>query len=324
MNVLITGGAGYIGSHCNKFFNQQGISTIVLDNLRFGHPEAIHAGEIIHGDVADQELLESIFSTRSIDAVTHFAALADVADSVKNPASYYANNVTAMIGLLDAMIKHSVKYFIFSSSASTFGEPIYVPIDEKHPLQPINPYGETKLMGEKMLHDYGEAYGVKHVSFRYFNAAGADGDGEIGESHDPEHHLLPNLFQKALGKKKDFFVFGQDYPTPDGTCIRDYVHVTDLADAHYRGLQYLLNGGVSEQFNLGNNRGYSIREVIKTFEAISGIAVQAKDAPRRQGDPAQLIASNENARNILGWTPKHSDLANIIQTAWKWEQIRPY
>ena len=176
MNVLITGGAGYIGSHCNKFFNQQGISTIVLDNLRFRHPEAIHAGEFIHGDVADQELLESIFSTRSIDAVTHFAALADVADSVKNPASYYANNVTAMIGLLDAMIKHSVKYFIFSSSASTFGEPIYVPIDEKHPLQPINPYGETKLMGEKMLHDYGEAYGVKHVSFRYFNAAGADGD----------------------------------------------------------------------------------------------------------------------------------------------------
>lgn len=324
MNVLITGGAGYIGSHCNKYLNQRGIKTVVLDSLLFGHREAVLGGEFIQGDVADQKLLEDIFSNHSIDAVMHFAALADVADSVQNPAKYYAKNVTALIGLLDVMIKHKVSTFVFSSSASTFGEPVYLPIDEKHPQQPINPYGETKLMGESILRDYGTAYGIRHVSFRYFNAAGADEEQEIGESHSPEHHLLPNLFQKALGKKADFYLYGQDYPTPDGTCIRDFVHVTDLADAHYRGLEYLLSGGASEQFNLGNSRGYSLREVIKVFEDLSGLAVEAKDAPRRPGDPARLIASNEKARQILGWIPQHSELENIIQTAWRWEQNRHY
>jgi UDP-glucose 4-epimerase len=324
VNVLITGGAGYIGSHCNKFFNQKGIHTIVLDNLLFGHPESIKHGKFIEGDFGDPDLLKAIFEAEDIDAVVHFAALADVADSVKSPEKYYVNNVSKMITLLDKMVEYSVNKFVFSSSASTFGEPKYVPIDELHDQHPINPYGETKLIGEKLLRDYGKAHGMKYVALRYFNASGADPDCEIGESHNPEHHLLPLLFQTALEKREKLFVYGNDYETPDGTCVRDFIHVMDLAEAHYLALNYMIQNNRSESFNLGNNVGYTILEIINTFERISNIKVKFEFADKRPGDPARLIASNIKAKELLHWNPRLSDIETILRTAWEWEKNKKY
>ncbi len=323
MNVLITGGAGYIGSHCNKFFNEQGINTIVLDNLLFGHQESVKHGRFIEGDFGDSDLLSTIFQSEDIHAVVHFAALADVADSVKNPGKYYLNNVSKMITLLDKMVEYSVKKFVFSSSASTFGEPKYVPIDELHEQDPINPYGETKLIGEKLLRDYEKAYGINYAALRYFNASGADPDCEIGESHNPEHHLLPLIFQTVLGKREKLFVYGNDYDTPDGTCVRDFIHVMDLAEAHYLALNYIQNNS-SESFNLGNNVGYTILEIINAFERISNRKVNFEFADKRLGDPARLIASNRKAKELLQWNPQLSDIETILKTAWQWEQNKKY
>jgi len=323
VNVLITGGAGYIGSHCNKFFNEQGINTIVLDNLLFGHQESVKHGRFIEGDFGDSDLLSTIFQSEDIHAVVHFAALADVADSVKNPGKYYLNNVSKMITLLDKMVEYSVKKFVFSSSASTFGEPKYVPIDELHEQDPINPYGETKLIGEKLLRDYEKAYGINYAALRYFNASGADPDCEIGESHNPEHHLLPLIFQTVLGKREKLFVYGNDYDTPDGTCVRDFIHVMDLAEAHYLALNYIQNNS-SESFNLGNNVGYTILEIINAFERISNRKVNFEFADKRLGDPARLIASNRKAKELLQWNPQLSDIETILKTAWQWEQNKKY
>ena len=324
MKVLITGGAGYIGSHCNKYFGKQGIDTVVLDNMLFGHEEAVVCGKLIKGEIGDARLLDKIFEEEEIEAVIHFAALADVADSVTYPDKYYDVNVRQMIVLLDAMVRHNVKYIVFSSSAATFGEPQYVPIDETHSQNPINPYGMTKLIGEKMLADYERAYGIRYCAMRYFNAAGASNDCTIGESHDPEHHILPLIFQTALGTRKKFYIFGNDYDTKDGTCIRDYVHVEDLASAHYLALKYLIDNNNSECFNLGNNEGYSVLEVIKNFEHISGMKLNYEFAERRAGDPAKLVATNDKARNILKWKPENSKLINIMKTAWNWEAKKTF
>lgn len=324
MNVLITGGAGYIGSHCNKLFFRKGINTVVLDNLLFGHQAAVKYGQFVQGDFGDRELVKSILSQNKIDAVVHFAALADVNDSVRNPGKYYKNNVSRMIDLLDVMVDCSVQYFVFSSSASVYGEPQCKIIDECHPQSPISPYGETKLIGERLLAYYEKAYGIKCAAMRYFNASGADAEGEIGEVHHPEHHLLPLLFQTALRQRGELLVYGNDYPTPDGTCIRDFVHVTDLAEAHFLALEYLHSQQTSSNFNLGNNKGYSILQVINTFEKLSGIRVNWRFAERRAGDPAFLVASNEKARNILGWVPRLSDIETILNTAWAWEKNRTY
>lgn len=322
MNVLITGGAGYIGSHCNKLFNQKGIRTIVLDNLSFGHREAIKHGTFIEGDFGNNNLLQSIFKSEQIDAVIHFAALADVPDSVQNPSKYYCNNVSKMITLLDAMVEHSIRHIVFSSSAAIFGEPDFVPIDEVHSQLPINPYGETKCIGEKLLRDYGKAYGIKYSALRYFNAAGSDFDCEIGESHSPEHHLIPRIFQTVLGNKK-MFVYGNHYDTPDGTCIRDFVHVLDLAEAHYLALNYILRNDTSESFNLGSNVGFSVLEIIKTFERITNLKVNFEITDRRPGDPARLIASNKKTKQLLNWDPKLT-IEDILNSAWEWEKRRTY
>jgi UDP-glucose 4-epimerase len=323
VNVLITGGAGYIGSHCNNFLNQKGISTIVVDDLSFGHREAVKQGTFIEGDFGNKKLLTSIFKSEHIDAVIHFAALADVADSVQNPSKYYCNNISKMINLLDAMVEHSIRHIVFSSSAAIFGEPEFVPIDELHRQLPINPYGETKCIGEKLLRDYGKAYGIKYSALRYFNAAGADIDCKIGESHNPEHHLIPLIFQTALGKRKNFFVYGNDYNTPDGTCIRDFIHVMDLAEVHYLALNYILKNDTSESFNLGNNVGFSVLDIIKTFERIANLKVNFEITDRRPGDPARLIASNKKTKQLLNWDPKLT-IEDILNSAWEWEKSRTY
>ena len=324
MAVLITGGAGYIGSHCNKYFAKMGIETIILDSLLYGHKEAVVSGELIVGDLGNKELLNSIFCKNNIEAVVHFAALADVADSVARPCKYYDVNVSKMITLLDAMVENNVKHIIFSSSAATFGEPKFIPIDEKHKQEPVNPYGMTKLIGEKILKDYENAYGINYCILRYFNASGADPEGEIGESHNPEHHILPLLFKTALGKRDVFYIFGNDYDTKDGTCLRDYVHVRDLASAHFLALQYLREGNGSSDFNLGNNVGYTVMDIINKFQEIANIDLNYKMADRREGDPAKLVASNEKSKRLLGWTPEFSDIEVIIRDAWNWEMHKKY
>lgn len=324
MKVLITGGAGYIGSHCNKYFMETGMETVVLDNLSFGHEEAVTKEQLIVGDFGDGELLNRIFKQHEILAVVHFAALADVADSMERPADYYETNVLKMKVLLDQMVKHKIPYLIFSSSASVFGEPITVPIDEEHPKQPVNPYGTTKLIGEWLLQDYERAYGIRYCAMRYFNAAGAASDGSLGEAHEPEHHILPLIFQTALGKWEQFSVFGQDYETEDGTCVRDYIHVKDLASAHFLALLYLIDGGMSQAFNLGNDKGYSVLEVIRSFEEVAGQKLNVSMAGRRAGDPARLVANNRKAKLLLGWEPQNSHIETIIETAWRWENHKKF
>lgn len=319
MNILVVGGAGYIGSHMVKRLGQLGCQVTTLDNLSAGHRDAVLCGEFVQGDMADVALLNRVFAQGQFDAVMHFASFIQVGESVQEPAKYYANNVVNTLQLLDVMRAHGVKQFIFSSTAATFGEPQYVPIDEAHPQQPINPYGRTKLMVEQALADYDKAYGLKSVCLRYFNAAGADPEGQLGERHEPETHLVPLVLQAASGRRAHISVFGRDYDTPDGTCIRDYIHIVDLCEAHWLAVQHLANGGASASFNLGNGQGFSVQEVIDTARQVTGRAIAVQEGPRRAGDPARLVADASRAREVLGWQPQFADLATIIAHAWRWE-----
>lgn len=318
--ILIVGGAGYIGSHVNKALNEAGYETLILDNLSYGHEESIKWGTFVKCDLADVNKVDEIFTKYDITAVMHFSSFIDVGESVTNPEKYYYNNVVNTMNLLHVMLKHDVKKFIFSSTCATYGIPQKIPLVEDHPQNPINPYGMTKLMVEKILHDYDEAYGLKSVILRYFNASGADETAEIGEWHNPETHLIPLILDAALGKREDIKIFGTDYDTPDGTCIRDYIHVTDLADAHIRSLKYLEDNNESNQFNLGNGLGFSVREVIESVKNVTGRDFKVTETTRREGDPAILIGSSEKANEILGWNPQYTDIDQIVETAWKWHQ----
>jgi UDP-glucose 4-epimerase len=320
--ILIVGGAGYIGSHANKELNKRGYRTLVLDNLVYGHEEAVQWGEFVQGDLSDTDKLRDIFSTYPIKAVMHFAAYAYVGESVTDPKKYYVNNVANTLNLLNVMLEFGVKFFIFSSTCATYGNPVEIPITETHPQNPINPYGQSKLMVEQILRDYSRAYGLRYVSLRYFNAAGADADAQIGEDHDPETHLIPLVLDAALGRREDIKVFGSDYDTKDGTAVRDYIHVTDLAEAHILALKHLESGADSDVFNLGNGQGYSVKEVIDTVKAVTGRSFTVTPAERREGDPAVLIGSAEKAKAVLGWEPEFPELEAIVETAWKWHLKR--
>jgi len=318
LRVLVVGGAGYIGSHMVKLLGQLGCAVTTLDDLSSGHRDAVLCGNFVQGNFGDRAVLDAVLP-RGFDAVMHFASFIQVGESVQHPDKYYRNNVTYTLGLLDAMRAHGVNKFIFSSTAATFGEPQYTPMDEQHPQQPINPYGRTKLMVEQALADYDKAYGFKSVSLRYFNAAGADPEGQLGERHDPETHLIPLVLQAASGRRPSISVFGRDYDTPDGTCIRDYIHIQDLCSAHWLALQSLMNGADSQAFNLGNGNGFSVQEVIDAAEQVTGRKIPVVNGPRRDGDPARLVADSRLARQKLGWQPQYADLATIIEHAWKWE-----
>ncbi|MBC1236429.1 UDP-glucose 4-epimerase GalE [Nostoc sp. 2RC] len=323
--ILVTGGAGYIGSHTVLALKQAGYNVVILDNLVYGHRDLVEKVlevELIVGDTGDRSLLDHLFKTHDIAAVMHFSAYAYVGESVIDPAKYYRNNVLGTLTLLEAMLTASVKKFVFSSTCATYGVPEFVPIPETHPQNPINPYGATKLMVERILTDFDAAYGFKSVRFRYFNAAGANPDGLLGEDHEPETHLIPLVLLTALGKRESISIFGTDYPTPDGTCIRDYIHVNDLADAHILGLEYLLKGGDSEVFNLGNGSGFSVRETIAAAEEVTGVSIKVEERSRRPGDPPILIGSGEKARTILNWKPQYPSIKDIVAHAWQWHQKR--
>ncbi|MEH1766467.1 UDP-glucose 4-epimerase GalE [Nostoc sp.] len=323
--ILVTGGAGYIGSHTVLALKQAGYNVVILDNLVYGHRDLVERVlqvELIVGDTGDRALLDRLFKTHDIAAVMHFSAYAYVGESVTDPAKYYNNNVLGTLTLLEAMLTASVKKFVFSSTCATYGVPEFVPIPENHPQNPINPYGATKLMVERILSDFDVAYGLQSVRFRYFNAAGANPNGLLGEDHNPETHLIPLVLMTALGKRKSISIFGTDYPTPDGTCIRDYIHVNDLADAHILGLEYLLKGRDSEVFNLGNGSGFSVKEVITAAEEVTGISIPVEERDRRPGDPPILIGTSEKARTILGWKPKYPSIQDIVAHAWQWHQKR--
>ena len=324
MRVLVVGGAGYIGSHMVKNLHGNNFDIVVLDNLSSGFRSSVLFGEFVEGDIKDEKLLDSLFAKYKFDAVIHFASFIQVGESVKLPSKYYKNNFSNTQVLLDAMVKHNIKKFIFSSTAAIFGEPEYVPIDEKHPKSPINPYGKTKFMVEQLLQDYDLAYGMKSVCLRYFNAAGADEQGRIGERHEPETHLIPLVLQAASKRRDAITVFGKDYDTPDGTCIRDYIHIDDLCDAHTLALNYLMNSGSSTAFNLGNGEGYSILEVISAAEKVSGMSIKIIDGDRRDGDPARLIADSKKIMKELGWKPRYADLQTIVSHAWQWELKYPW
>ena len=320
MKTLVIGGAGYIGSHMVKRLGQLGCSVTTLDNLSSGHRDAVLCGEFVQGDLADKALLSDVLQPGRFGAVMHFASFIQVGESVQKPAMYYQNNVSNTLHLLNAMRAAGVQRFIFSSTAATFGEPLYSPIDERHPQAPINPYGRSKLMIEQVLEDYDRAYGLKSVCLRYFNAAGADPQGELGERHDPETHLIPLVLQAASGRRPNIAVFGRDYDTPDGTCIRDYIHINDLCEAHWLGLQSLMQGGGSQRYNLGNGNGFSVQEVIDAARRVTGQPITVIDAPRRDGDPARLVADATLARQQLGWKPQFPALDTLVAHAWGWEQ----
>lgn len=323
--ILVTGGAGYIGSHAVHALRQAGYGVIILDNLVYGHEDIVKdvlKAELIVGSTLDKALLADIFSQRSIDAVMHFSAYAYVGESVSNPQKYYENNVVGTLTLLDAMVEAGIKAFVFSSTCATYGVPQELPIPETHPQNPINPYGATKVMVERILADYGPAYDLKSVCFRYFNAAGAHPNGLLGEDHNPETHLIPLILQTALGQRDAISIYGTDYPTADGTCVRDYIHVCDLADAHILGLEYLLNGGDSTIFNLGNGSGFSVREVIDAAARVTGQEIPVIETDRRPGDPPSLVGGSDRARSILGWNPQYSDIDTILSHAWQWHQKR--
>jgi UDP-glucose-4-epimerase GalE len=320
--ILITGGAGYVGSHCAKELAASGHEGIVFDNLSFGHRDLVRWGNLIEGDIRDAAALSAVLATHPIDAVMHFAALAYVGESVQAPDRYYDVNVNGTRVLLEAMVRACVPVIVFSSSCAIYGEPEQMPIGENTPLNPINPYGFTKLVCERMMEDYGCAYGLKSVRLRYFNAAGADPTGEIGEDHEPETHLIPLVLDAAAGLRPAVQVFGTDYQTADGTAIRDYVHVSDLARAHVLALQYLLDGGPSVAVNLASGQGASVRQVIDTVSAVTGIAIEARDSLRRPGDPSILVAEAARARELFGWSAERSDLSRIIQDAWRWHGHR--
>lgn len=319
MHVLVVGGAGYIGSHMVKLLCRRDCEVTVLDDLSAGYRDAVTGGRFVLGDLGDSQVLEAVFAGQRFDGVMHFASHIQVGESVREPAKYYRNNVFKTQALLDAMVSHQVDAFIFSSTAAIFGEPVRAPIDEEHPKNPINPYGRSKWMVEQMLEDYDAAYGLKAVKLRYFNAAGADPEGELGEHHQPETHLIPLVLQAASGRRSNVTVFGVDYDTPDGTCIRDYIHVADLCEAHWLALRRLWEGGGSAAYNLGNGNGFSVRDVIETARAVSGRDFSVIYGERRPGDPARLVADSRRARAELGWNPRHAELGTIIEHAWRWE-----
>lgn len=321
-NVLVVGGAGYIGSQTCKELAKSGFNPIVLDNLIYGHKEFVKWGEFVLADLQNIEQIRLVFEKFDIHAVMHFAAFAYVGESVQDPQKYYLNNVSATLNLLCVMREYNVDKFIFSSTCATYGNPQYLPIDENHPQNPINPYGQSKLMLEKILGDYSNAYNFKYVSLRYFNASGCDSDGEIGEHHDPETHLIPLILDAALGRRESIKVFGTDYDTQDGTCIRDYIHVIDLANAHILALEYLMDGGDSEIFNLGNGVGFSVKEVIDCAKRVTKKNIPVEFVERRPGDPASLIGSSDKIISVLNWSPKHNTLESILSTAWKWHMKR--
>ncbi len=318
MNILVTGGAGYIGSHACKALAQAGYTPVSYDNLVYGHRWAVRWGPLEEGDIADRARLDSVIATYRPAAVMHFAAYAYVGESVQDPGKYYRNNVAGTLTLLESMRDHGIDKLVFSSTCATYGVPERAPITEDHPQHPINPYGASKLMIERMLADYDYAYGLRSISLRYFNAAGADPDGEIGEAHDPETHLIPLVLDAAAGRRPAIRVFGDDYDTPDGTCIRDYVHVTDLAGAHVQALGALLQQEPSRALNLGNGQGFSVREVIAMAEIVTGKRVPVEFGHRRLGDPARLVGNAGLAKSTLGWSPRYATLEQILATAWQW------
>jgi UDP-glucose 4-epimerase len=321
MRILVVGGAGYIGSHMVKQLLRSGHDVVTLDDLSTGYRDAVLGGSFIQGSIADGKLLDRVFAEHRYDAVFHFASFIQVGESVAQPAKYYANNLANTLNLLDAMVRNEIRHFVFSSSAAIFGEPRNVKIDEDHPVAPINPYGATKAMVEQILRDYDHAYGLRSVSLRYFNACGADPEAELGERHNPETHLIPLALQTISGRRQHLMVYGRDYDTPDGTCIRDYVHVCDLCDAHLLALEYMLDGAVSNAFNLGNGDGYSVQQVIDTIALVTGKAVSIVNGPRRPGDPARLVADSSKAKKALGWKPRFSGLDVIVSHAWSWEKL---
>lgn len=324
MAILVLGGAGYIGSHTALELVKAGNEVVIADNLVTGYRKAIPEGaKFYEGDLRDSDFLDNLFHQEKIDAVIHFAAYSLVGESVTNPLKYYDNNLYGTKVLLEAMVKNHVGKIVFSSTAATYGEPENIPILESDRTCPTNPYGETKLAMEKMFKWTAEAHGLRYVSLRYFNACGADESGEIGEAHNPESHLIPLILQVPNGKRETISIYGTDYDTPDGTCIRDYIHVTDLAQAHILAVQYLNNGGESDIFNLGNGVGYSVREVIETARKVTGHPIPATESSRRAGDPARLVASSEKAKKILGWKPVHDSLEEIISSAWNWHKNHP-
>jgi UDP-glucose 4-epimerase len=323
--ILVTGGAGYIGSHAALALKRAGYNVVILDNLIYGHQDLVERAlqvELVIGDTSDRSLLDRLFATREIAAVMHFAAYAYVGESIAEPSKYYRNNVAGTLTLLEAMMAASVKKLVFSSTCATYGVPSIIPVPEDCPQNPINPYGASKLMVERILCDFDAAYNFKSVCFRYFNAAGADPSGLLGEDHTPETHIIPLVLLTALGKRESVSILGTDYPTPDGTCIRDYIHVSDLATAHVLGLEYLLRGGDSEVFNLGNGSGFSVRQTIETARQVTGREIEVEERDRRPGDPPVLVGSSEKARKILGWRPQYPELRDILSHAWQWHQQR--
>jgi len=318
--ILVVGGAGYIGTHMVRDLLDQGYEVLVLDDLSRGHRDLLPGGTFIEGNLGDDRLLDDLFSRWKIQAVMHFAAFSLVGESVEKPLDYYLNNVAATVRLLKAMVRHGVEYFIFSSSAAVYGEPSEMPIREDHPCRPTNPYGTTKLTVERILSDCRRAYGLKYASLRYFNAAGAHPSAQIGERHDPETHLIPLVLKTALGRRKHIKIFGTDYPTEDGTCIRDYIHVNDLTRAHILAMDALVGGAGSAIYNLGNSKGYSVLEVIEAARRVTGKAIPVQEEGRRAGDPAVLIADSGKLREELGWSPQFEDLEPIIETAWAWHR----
>ncbi|OWU65220.1 MAG: UDP-glucose 4-epimerase GalE [Armatimonadetes bacterium Cent15-Ar3] len=321
-SVLVVGGAGYIGSHTCKALKAAGFEPVVVDNLSEGHDWAVKFGPLERGEAGDTEFMTSVIRKYKPVGLIHFAANAYVGESVSNPRKYIQNNVVAMHNLLSVCIDENVNNVIFSSSCATYGVPLRVPLDETHPQNPISPYGDSKLIGEKMLHWYSNAHPLRYVALRYFNASGADAEGEIGEVHDPETHLIPLVLQAALGSRPAINVFGTDYPTPDGTCQRDYIHVSDLGTAHVAALRYLMGGGASTQINLGSGKPYSVKEVIDTAAKVTGRQVPTVYGPRRDGDPPGLYANPIKAKEVLGWEAQHSSLENILETAYRWELKR--
>ncbi len=320
MAVLVVGGAGYIGSHTVRSLRTKGTDVIVFDNLEKGHRASISDAVFYRGDLRSKEDVRAVFTQYPIDAVMHFSAYSLVGESMQKPELYYENNIYGSLNLLSVMKENGIRYFIFSSTAAVYGEPLQIPIDEDHPTVPTNVYGETKLAIEKMLNWFDGIYNIKSVKLRYFNAAGADPAGDIGELHNPETHLIPLVLAAALGKRENIAVFGDDYNTPDGTCIRDYIHVNDLADAHVLALEYLSSGNTSTVFNLGNGNGYSVKEIIDVAGKVTGRKIPVRKADRRPGDPAVLVASSDKIKRVLGWKPKLDDIATIIKTAWNWQK----
>ena len=325
MVILVCGGAGYIGSHAVHALIEKGEEVVIVDNLQTGHRGALHPkAKFYEGDIRVAAMLDQIFTEKKIDAVMHFAANSLVGESMEQPLLYFNNNVYGMQVLLEAMVRHGVDKIVFSSTAAVYGEPKHVPIREDDETCPTNTYGETKLTMEKMMKWVSRANGVRYVSLRYFNAAGALPDGSIGEDHKTETHLIPLILQVPTGRRDHITVFGDDYPTPDGTCLRDYIHVVDLADAHVLALEYLRKGGASDIFNLGNGQGFSVKEMIAAAEKVTGRSIKVELGARRAGDPAQLIASSEKARTVLGWKPQFTDVEQVIGTAWKWHESHPH